>query len=57
MKEEIKKSLQEHEGRIFDILNCYEVDARNITNGTTYLDSGDATSLARAIIHSIQENL
>lgn len=46
----------EHEDRIFEILNCYEVDARNIQNGFAYLDSIDARRLARAILHSIKEN-
>lgn len=55
-KEEFIKSLHQHEARIAEILNCYEVDARNITNGMTYLDSRDADKLARIIIHSIQEN-
>ena len=49
-------SLDQHEERIFDILNCFEVDARNITNGHTFIDSQEARKLARAIIHSIKEN-
>lgn len=49
--------IEKHEGRIFEILNCYEVDARNITNGITYLDSSDATRLARSIIQSIKDNI
>lgn len=51
-----KERLSEQEARIFEMLNCYEVDARNIENGKTYLDSSDANRLARAIIHSIKEN-
>lgn len=46
----------EHEERIFDILNCFEVDARNITNGHTFIDSQEARKLARAILRSIEEN-
>lgn len=56
-KEGFIKELETHIPRIFEMLNCYEVDARNITNGMTYLDSGDAQRLARNIIQSIQENL
>lgn len=56
MNEEIKKRLNEQQARIFEMLNCYEVDARNITNGMTYLDSSDAERLSRNIIHSIIEN-
>jgi hypothetical protein len=48
--------LSEHEGRIFDILNCFEVDARNIENGKTYIDSSEALRLAKAILRSIEEN-
>jgi len=48
--------MDEHEDRIFEILNCYEIDARNITNGVVYIDSQEARKLARAIIHSIKEN-
>ena len=32
-KGEIKNELEKHIPRIFEMLNCYEVDARNITNG------------------------
>ena len=51
-----KASLQSHIPRIFEMLNCYEVDARTIEKGVTYLDSTDAQRLARNIIHSIEEN-
>lgn len=56
-KELFQKELDSHFGRIFEMLNCYEVDARNITNGITYLDSSDAERLAKNIIHSIKENI
>ncbi len=54
---EQKAQLDTQEDRIFEILNCFDVDARNITNGMTYLDSSDARKLARAIIQSIKENV
>lgn len=51
------EELKTHEDRIFEILNCYEVDAREVSNGVTYLDSSDAKRLARTIIQSIIDNL
>ena len=44
------------ENLIFEILNCYVVDARNITNGITYLDSSDAKRIAKAIVHTLKVN-
>ena len=65
MQEEIKivnmddfnARLDKEVGRISEILNCFQVDARNIENGMTYIDSREADFLARAIIHSIKENI
>lgn len=51
----MKEELSKEESTVFDILNCYEVDARNITNGITYLDSSDAKRLARQIIRELNE--
>jgi hypothetical protein len=49
-------NIDQHKERIFEILNCFEVDARNIQNGMTYLDSSDANRLSRSILQTIKEN-
>jgi hypothetical protein len=30
---------------IFDVLNCYEIEASEVRNGMTYIDSSEATKL------------
>ena len=56
MRGRIEKEIMDNEGRIFDLLNCFDVDARNIENGMTYLDSSDAKKLSKSILHIIKEN-
>lgn len=35
---------------IFSVLNCYEIDASEVNDGKTYIDSGEAENLTREIL-------
>lgn len=41
--------------QIFDELNCFKIDAREISNGTTYIDSTEAKTLTENIIDIIRK--
>lgn len=45
-KEELKAEL-------FDVLNCYEIDASEISHGTTYIDSTEAKRIIDRIMPHI----
>lgn len=42
---------------LFRVLNCYEIDASEVTQGITYIDSGEANKISTALLAPIQAHL
>jgi len=41
--------------QVFDLLNCFKIDASEISNGVTYLDSTEARALTEEILDIIRK--
>jgi len=46
---------EEYRRQILDLLNCFKIDASEVSDGMTYIGSNEATSLTENIIDIIRK--